>query len=186
MSIAVGQKIRAADLTVEHNADGTHKQAAGTHLSHVDFSDIGSNSHPQIDTFPPTRATFLHDESTVTVGNALYLIIDAAQVMAAYWYQNTSADGDTFTQTFFLKAGNYTLYALGVTNTGQGKADWYVDDVLQISGQDWYSAAITRNVVKTGSITVVGDGAHILKCVVNGKNPSSSSYSIALTKMWIK
>ncbi len=83
---------------------------------------------------------------------------------------------------FYLAAGAYTLNALGITSTDSGKIDWYIDNVLAVSGQDWYSAALTYNVVKTAAVTVVGNGQHTLKGVVNGKNAApSSDYIVRLT-----
>lgn len=133
----------------------------------------------------PKRATMWHNESLVTAGNGITQTLNTSQPYNVLYYQNTAANGDTFTQSFMMRAGTFTLYVLGVTSNDRGKIDWYVDDVLQISGQDWYSASATFNVTKSGSITVVGDGLHVLKGVVNGKSGSSSNYYISPTKMWI-
>lgn len=131
----------------------------------------------------PTRATMWHDESLVTVGNAITRFHETSQNYGQYAAQTAAANGDTFTQSFLLAAGTYTLVIHGVTNTTFAKIDWYIDDTLVLSGQDWY-ASLAWNVVKTqASITVSGNGRHVLKGVVNGKNGSSSSYNIALTKI---
>ncbi len=133
----------------------------------------------------PTRATLWHHESIVTSGNALAFVALASTMFGGAHYQNVSANGNTFTQSFVLKAGTYTLSALGMTWTNTGKIDWYIDDTLAVSGQDWYAAAQTTTVVKTASVTVVGNGRHVLKGVVNGKNGSSSGYNMYLCKMWL-
>lgn len=133
----------------------------------------------------PKRASMWHDESIVTAGNAITATLSASQRYGVLYYQNAPANGDTFTQSFMMRDGTYTLAVLGVTANDRGKIDWYVDDVLQITGQDWYSSGATYNITKTGSITVVGDGLHVLKGVVNGKSGSSSNYYISPTKMWI-
>ncbi|MBI5035555.1 MAG: hypothetical protein HZB51_34115 [Chloroflexi bacterium] len=134
----------------------------------------------------PTRTTLWHDESVVTVGNALADTHDTAQNHATYSYQNAAANGDTFTQGFFLKPGWYTFSVLGITGTNSGKIDWYFDDVLLEIGQDWYANPGVYNVKKTSSIAVyvTYGGAHTLKGVVNGKNAGSGGYNIQLTKMW--
>jgi hypothetical protein len=83
-----------------------------------------------------------------------------------------------------LTAGNYTFSALGVTFNDSGIIDWYVDNVLFAAGQDWYSAGLTYNVVQTvGAVAVVGNGRHVVKGVVNGKNGASSDYIVRLTSM---
>lgn len=137
----------------------------------------------------PQRATLFHDEALVTVGSALLATNhDENQAYAVNQRQDTpAADGDTFTQSFTLTAGTYTFVVVGYTDANRGKIDWYIDDVLIVSGQDWYSATGTYNVVKTHTgITVSGSGRHVLKGVVNGKNASSSGYFYTLTKYWLR
>jgi hypothetical protein len=134
----------------------------------------------------PTRATMWHDECLVTAGNAISTAVDTAHVYNAQFFQSAAANGDTFTNGFFLKAGTYTFSALGITSTDRGLIDWYIDNVKVVSLQDWYAAATTRNVIKTASVTVTGDGYHVLKGVVNGKNAASTSFIMVLTKYWFK
>lgn len=134
----------------------------------------------------PGRADFFHDEATVLVGNALAATIDTGQIMNYFARQSASANGDSFTQSCFLRAGTYTLSIEGQTNTANGILDWYLDNVAAITGQDWYAAAQNKNVVKTGTITIATDGYHVLKAIVNGKNGSSSGYNIDLTRYWLR
>ncbi|HEY4723983.1 MAG TPA: hypothetical protein VII92_19170 [Anaerolineae bacterium] len=135
----------------------------------------------------PTRADCWHDESTVISGNALAPTVDAGQTYAHYTYQNASANGDIFTQSVFLRAGSYTLSVLGETTANSGLADWYFDGAPIVTGQDWYSGATVRNVIKTSaSFTVADDGYHILRGTVNGQNGASGGFDLKLTKMWFK
>lgn len=131
------------------------------------------------------RVTFWHDESIVTAGNAITFTLSTSQQHGVLFYQNAPANADTFTQSFMMRAGTYTLSVIGVTANDRGKIDWYVDGAVQITGQDWYSASATYNVIKSGSITVATDGYHVLKGVINGKSGSSSSYYFSPTKFWI-
>lgn len=133
----------------------------------------------------PRRATLWHDEDTVLTGNNLVYTIDTSQAFNFEAEQSPAADGDSFQQGFYLQEGTYTMYVLGRTRSSSGKIDWYLDDTLIVSGQDWYSSAGASNVVMSSSgISVVGSGRHILKGVVNGKNGSSSGYRITITKVW--
>lgn len=134
----------------------------------------------------PTRDRRFHGESTVIAGNSIALVIDASQVFNGYWKQSTSAINDSFTISMFLRAGTYTLSALGETTTSCGKIDWYLNNSIAITAQDWYSASLTRNVVKTGSITVTQDGYQIIKGIVSTKNGSSSGFDMFLTQLWMK
>ena len=131
----------------------------------------------------PRRAFGFHRNDIIVQGNAFTCTMSASQIFNHYCYQNTPANGDTFTSSFMLQAGTYTLSAIGVTGIARGKIDWYVDDVPQISGQDWYASATAYNVLKSDSITVAGDGYHVLKGIVNGK--TGTNYQILLTEWWI-
>jgi hypothetical protein len=111
--------------------------------------------------------------------------IYANQINNVMYYTTTPANNDEFTFNVWLEDGTYTLDAIGVTANNRGKIDWYVDGVLAISAQDWYAASLTYNVAKTGSITIIGNGMHVIKGKINGKNASSSSYYWALTEVSI-
>jgi len=133
----------------------------------------------------PTRAVMWHDEATVTTGNALAYTVNANQIYSGFAAQSASADGDTFTHGAMIAEGTYTLSILGSESTASGIIDWYMDDVLIASTQDWYDS-LTYNVIKTVADVVIAEGGwHVLKGVVNGKNASSSAYDIRLTKYWL-
>lgn len=136
----------------------------------------------------PIRATLWHDEIDVVIGNFLVFppVVDTGQIHNFFTRQDPGGIGDTFTQSFFVRAGTYAFSALGQTNAANGKIDWYLDGTAFATGQDWYSAAQTKNVVKTASVTIANDGYHILKGAVSGKNGSSGGYNIDLTKYWLR
>ncbi len=134
----------------------------------------------------PVRAVLWHDESTVTAGNALASALDTAQLYNIYVYQNAAANGDSFTQSVWLRAGTYTIEFLGQTDSGSGKVDWRLDGTVFASGQDWYSASLVRNVLKTASLTILTDGYHTLKATINGQNGSSSGYALKLTRIALR
>jgi hypothetical protein len=133
----------------------------------------------------PIRATLWHDESVVTAGNALTTAILATQPHNYVATQSAAADADSFTQSCVLGEGTYTLYILGETRTAGGKVDWTLDGASIATGQDWYSASNTPNVIKSiASIVIATGGRHILQGTINGKNASSSGYTLRLTKFW--
>lgn len=142
----------------------------------------------EITVIRPIRATMWHDEATVTVGNALAVTIFTDQAYNATWYQNAAANGDTFTNGCYLEAGIYTFSVLGRSANDRGKIDWTIDGITIVSGQDWYSASATPNVVKTvsgiSSVRITTNGWHIVQGVINGQNGSSSGYVMRLTKYW--
>jgi hypothetical protein len=153
--------------------------ADGSGNSSWEPSTGGSGIYPQ-------RATMWHDEAIVLVGNPLFFNNPYPEQNYNYVvYQDSSADGDSFSQSFMLVAGIYDFYVLGILDTVCGILDWYIDDVLAVGSQDWYDADYTPNVIRPASVTITGNGRHTLKAIVNGKNPSADDgWRIYLTKYW--
>lgn len=141
----------------------------------------------------PQHASLWHDESHVVTGGDLVTVAlsDAPfSIPNAFYntvtYQDSFSDGDSFGQPLLLDAGEYTFYALGARNTAHGLIDWYLDDSLTpfISGQDWYNSSPEANVTQSGALTLPTAGLHTITGVLNGKNPSSLAYAMALAKFW--
>lgn len=103
---------------------------------------------------------------------------------ATYSSQAVDANGDYVTCSLILKAGTYNMHALGVTTSGSGIIDWTLDGVSVVAGQDWYAGSFIVHQVDSAGITVVGDGYHVLRGTINGKNGSSSGFLFSLTKIW--
>ena len=156
------------------------------------WGPIPSIELPAVDSTPialryPAHATMFHMESTVLVGGSIATTLLDLQLYRFAAYQSPANDGDSFMQHIFLKAGSYTFDILGVTASSRPIVDWYIDDVLVIDGQDWYTAATVYNaLISTPGITIDQNGLHTLKAVVNGKNPSSSGYGLRLTSFWFR
>lgn len=133
----------------------------------------------------PKRWHSFHDSSISSAGPVR--TTDATQSHGYYVNAGSGAcggiacPGDFFTQSIFIAAGTYTLAILGETRSTCGILDVYVDNVFQYGSQDWYSAGTTNNVVKTGTIVVVGDGYHVIKFLNNGKNVSSTDWGMLFT-----
>ncbi|NOS66954.1 MAG: hypothetical protein HOO67_01140 [Candidatus Peribacteraceae bacterium] len=189
-SLTSGVYVGAADPngTVQANKGSLFiDQSNG--LAYVKTSANGANTGWSkisffTDAILPTRATLWHDESTVVTGGGVSTNQDANQLYSTYSFQSPASANDAFVNGFTLKAGTYAFSVLGLTNNAKAKIDWSIDGVPAVSGQDWYSVTGTYNVVKTATVTVTGDGYHVLKGKVNGKNPSSTAYNLLFTKMW--
>jgi hypothetical protein len=134
----------------------------------------------------PTSATLWHDQAKVITGNALLRNLDNNQYFQIYTYQNAAANGDIFEHTVALAAGTYTFEVLGLTANSRGIIDWTLGGSALVTGQDWYSAALTYNVIKSNSVTVATSGVYTLRGTVNGKNASSTAYQMLLTKYWFR
>ena len=128
-----------------------------------------------------------HDEATVLTGNAFTHQLDTSAFYRGFSLQNPGANGDSFSHQFFVKAGTYTLYILGITGLNVAKIDWYIDNVLVASGQDWYTLPTVYNVIKTVAALILTDGEHVLKGVVNGRNAANTTgFNIDFTAYWLK
>ena len=94
------------------------------------------------DEHPPKRAVMWHMNSIVTVGGLISLYVETGQPFNHYAQQQPRANGDEFTQSFYLRAGTYTFKVLGMNGNYNGIIDWYLDgdqqENLIASGQDWY------------------------------------------------
>lgn len=134
----------------------------------------------------PTRAEMYHDEATVITGNPIVVTLDSGQIDNFFARQSPAANLDTFQHSSFLRSGTYTLSVVGQTNSFNGKLDWYIDTVLVVSGQDWYSASQTKDVIKTATVTIANDGYQIVRGIVHLRNASSSGYNMDLTKYWLR
>ena len=140
----------------------------------------------------PKSAEMQHDQAVAIAGNALTSMVQTLQRYNTLTYQSTaSANGDAFENGFMLRAGTYTFYVLGNTNTNCGKLDWYLKTdggaygAAFTTGQDWYSNPAVYNVIKSvASVTIASDGYYTIKGVINGKHASSSAYFHSLTKYW--
>jgi len=131
----------------------------------------------------PKRATLWHDEAIVLTGNVFTHGLLTSNRYCTRTYQDAPANGDSFSHSFLLAAGTYDFTVLGGAQTQYGMLDWYIDGVKVVSGQDWFAWSVTYNVLKiTTGITVVYDGYHHLRGIVNGKNANATSYYISLIK----
>ncbi len=134
----------------------------------------------------PRRATLWHQDAREVVGSALTAAVLNTQQYNVLVSQSPATRGDTFRQSFLLQAGTYTLSVLGQTSAAKGIVQWSIDNVAVAMTQDWYSAGTVQNVIKTLTVTVVGDGYHQLTGSVINKNAASSGYAMGLTKYWLK
>jgi hypothetical protein len=188
LSVAVtpGAAITTFKVGLQVDTGNTSGYIDGAGLT--EGASLAAGFYPEIHPFNdfPQRWSAFHDEALVLSGTAIGMNLNTSQAFEVYFMQNGSASGDTFTQSFWLRAGTYTFKTLGFQISNGGIVDWYLDNVSIVTGHDWYSGGGAFNHVKTvSSVAVIGDGYHVLKGVCNGKNASSSGHFIPLTKLWI-
>lgn len=94
--------------------------------------------------------------------------------------QVSAADGDYF--IFNVWSDNAIEWTIDVTvakSNTRGKFDLYLNDVLESSANDCYSSSATNALVSVGISHAMKVGWNVVKLLVNGKNASSSGYSLA-------
>jgi hypothetical protein len=136
----------------------------------------------------PKTATMWHDEMGVKWGGAKVQSFPGAdQRYKSQTFQSPQANGDSWFNYFWCRAGVYNLHLLGSTSNNRAKLDLAIDDETIVTGQDWYSAGDVANVIHTVSeVEIPDDGQHILQAVVNGRHASSTGWYIVLTKYWLE
>lgn len=134
----------------------------------------------------PERWFLWHPAAIVVTGNALVYTVSATQWGNGYAEQSTPAINDEFSQSFYLAAGTYNFYALGVTFTDCGITTWSIDGG-SIGTMDWYSTPAAFNALKSiTSITIATSGYHKLTGKAATKNASSTNYKQLLTHYYFR
>lgn len=141
------------------------------------------NSSEEGSIFCPQVSFNFIDVFKVAIGSAaITKAVDTGQYFNII-YTYVGANNDALEFPILLDSGIYDIEVLGNTYNSRPILDWKCDGNNFITGQDWYSAAIVRNVIKTGALTIVSSGRHLIRCQINGRHASSSAYNIALTSI---
>lgn len=147
------------------------------------YYDPNTDSWIPFGIFPRSWFSFNIMSKGTIGGDPVYGTLDALQFYSQFSRQSPANDGDTIEQGFMLMAGTYTFTTLGRQDPDGGMIDWYLDNVLFASGDEYYAAATTRNVTYSHAVVVPTSGYHVLKGVVNGKNAASTDFIIRLTTL---
>ena len=143
--------------------------------------------------FPGSAVILAHQLYTFNAAGTeigIGTIYSASQVYMGFYTQNALADcndGDYMEAALYLgECSNYNFTIRGVRSSDSCIFDIVVDGVVVYSGIDMYAAATGYNYKKdANNIAIVGNGYHLLRLVVNGKNAASSDYRLQLTTIGI-
>ena len=133
----------------------------------------------------PQRAHLYHYQSVVTAGNAITLTAATACFDTYYAYQNASANGDSWTQSFVLLPGSYLLTTTYRKDNTSGILKLALDGVEFAADIDMYNGATIN--VNNGAhfMWVDTPGRHVLTGTVTGKNGASGGYDIKISGLEI-
>ena len=100
------------------------------------------------------------------------------QMYDGAWYDSSTADQDQIDYIVSLAAGTYTFSVLTITSNAYGIMDVLIDGA-SVGTIDLYTLAAAYNVIKTiTGIVVATSGLKTISILANGKNGSSSDYTL--------
>ncbi len=119
----------------------------------------------------------LHNYDSIGQGTWVYAQ-DSPTMFNGIFYPSSAANLDNITYKAFLAAGTYTIRLVSSTNTANGIIDIDIDGA-EVASFDTYAASLIKNVLFTDTGNVVATpGVKSIKMRVDGKNGSSSGYTI--------
>lgn len=94
-------------------------------------------------------------------------------------YNSPKIDGDNITWTMYFVEGTYTMATLCSVDSDYGIVDFYING-SEVGSMDLYLSSGGLNQPKNiAGISVGSSGIYPFKLMLDGKNPSSSSYGAA-------
>ncbi len=121
-----------------------------------------------------------------SVGQGTWAMAASGALYNFRFENTTTADADNVSYKVTLTTGTYTLVIIHDTINSGGKVDVSLAGTTVLTGLDTYSASQTSNVISTTtSISVTSEGVQTLKFTLNGKNASSSDYSLLLNEVFL-
>lgn len=109
---------------------------------------------------------------------------EAASIFASLLRCSSSNNSDYIEWTESVSAGSYKLVVLYYRNTSTGKADLAVDGGSVLDTLDTYGT-FQRNTLWTSSAFTLSEGSRSIRLTKNGKNASSSGYTIFIQHVWL-
>ena len=102
-----------------------------------------------------------------------------------YAWLNNPTLGDTTEFDMVLRPGTYKIRVIHDKDTDRGIANFYVNNV-SVGSVDCYSQTkININRFSANSFTVTKAGTQTFKCVITGKNPSSTGFAFGAVVVFI-
>jgi hypothetical protein len=129
--------------------------------------------------------TLWGDEIIRSNGGTSVLVRDTAQRYSYFHNFTPGALQDEFTFTRILKAGAYTLRALGVTEPPGGRITVFLNELSQ-GFLNFYSAAQTYDAIIECPIIVLADGLCTFRLRMAGRSAANTTgFTQKLTKLWV-
>lgn len=124
-----------------------------------------------------TNVLLFGDTATVKTGNAIALVIDAAQRFNGYYQQNTAANGDKFSWTEFLSPGVWAYKWYYQRTTGSAQVNIKISDaggLVENVTVDQFGAT-QANTVANGSFSLTVGLETEITMEVTGRNAGNTT-----------
>jgi len=123
------------------------------------------------------RILFFPYQATITAGNAFLFLTNGA------WQQNAPTNGSSYNfQNIMLAAGNWVLNVHGYRQPSNGIIRVQIKDqsgtVIDDAGSDMYNATTGITGLQPNVFSIAADTLVDIFVSANGKNASSSNYSL--------
>jgi len=126
-------------------------------------------------------AICFHELSSILVGGTFTRVMNANQEFNQWWQQATPANGDSFSQSVYLNEGEYSFDVLGVRSSSVARLDWFLNENIIASLQDWYNASLVFNHTISTTVYVPYSGYHTIRGTINGRHASSTGWALGFT-----
>lgn len=140
----------------------------------------------------PTTAFFVHGQAITQASMPTefegFLGVDdfgSLPFLGGAFYQSVNAQGDTFSLTLQLDAGNYLLYGFAVRDNLSGILEWSVDGTAIDVPDDLYFLGTFFNFPFQHPFSLLSAGDHTLTGTVIDKNAASDGYQAQLFAYWV-
>lgn len=128
-----------------------------------------------------TPAICFHELSSILVGEAFTRVLNTGQEFNMWWQQATPANGNSFSQSVYLSEGGYSFDVLGARGSSGARLDWFLNNNIIASLQDWYNASSVLNHTISTTVHVPYTGYHTIRGTINGRHASSTGWALAFT-----
>lgn len=176
-------------LTEEYNWQkfGTVEPADAAYAMRLMFWQFLKST--QMPAFGNDHILLFGSTATVKNGNAIALVIDAAQRFNAYFQQNPSANGDKFAWDVWLDRGDWAYRWWWARTTGSAQVNLKVSDsagLVENVTVDQFGATLA-NQVSNGSFTLTKGGECEVSFEVTGRNAGNTTawlHRLIVLEMW--
>ena len=161
----------------DFRVNGPFSQIAGK-LSELEKKIRDLYSRTPLQFVSPITCNMLTRDPTSVGGGTWTRSISSVQAYCGIFYNSSNANGDNFSINFYIPTGVYTLRFTAAKFTNRAIVNVAFDG-SSLGNTDLYAAALDALfVAEYTGIVVSAPGMHTITFTANGKNASSSGFTV--------